>query len=353
MVRSRRVIWSFAFSTAVALALALASGVAQSQAHDADNDSIPDAVETATQRVVSAVAQRGGLSFTSRLVSAPSEDQFGVSFSDGKFDVYYVKPGGGGVSYTLELKSLVQWLDENGNGLVDDGEIVPSESLGSSAFGDVNSSHVEMPNEDGGRVHYLNVTSRTGLVSLNLTVAERFMRLSANRILTPMEVKVDIEINRPAMQVGAYIGIEFRMETGEDVEYSDVTWDELHDFAVDDAAMNVTGGPPNAPSLAFFSWAETATVDGSQIPVDWMTRSGSEAGEYDLYLFYLTGGQSVVQLVHDPTIGVRSAAFEDVVSRPPPLQADYILYGGTLAAMAVLVIGTIVFANRRRKKREE
>jgi hypothetical protein len=75
--------------------------------------------------------------------------------------------------------------------------------------------------------------------------------------------------------------------------------------------------------------------------------------EYDLYLLYMTGGGSITRLVHDPTIGVRSAAFEGIVSRPPPLQADFLLYGGTLAVMVALVAGTIVISNRRRKKREK
>jgi len=350
VVRSRRVIWAFAFSTAVALVLS--SGIVRSQGDDADGDSIPDAIETATQRVVVALSKADELSITSRLVNPPYEDQFSVSFSAGTFEVDY-KKAGGGISYRLEMRNLVQWVDENRNNRLDDGEVVGSVTLGNSAFGDVNVTHIELPNADGGRVHYLNITSRTGLVSLNLTVAERFMRLSPVRILTPMEVKMDIAVNRPVVVAGANLGIEFRMETEEEVEYSDRSWDDLNGFAVGDAAMNVTGGPPGSPAIVFFSWAKSATVDGRDIPVALMSSTGLETGEYDLYLLYLSGGQSIGQLVHDPTIGVRSEAFEGVVNRPPPLQADFLLYGGTLAAMAVLVIGTIVFANRRRKQREE
>ena len=89
-------------------------------------------------------------------------------------------------------------------------------------------------------------------------------------------------------------------------------------------------------------------------------RDGSFAGPgpstSDIYLAYpyqMAPTETSVSLVHDPVLGVDSAAYEGIISRQPPLQGDALVYGVSLAAMAVLIGVTIVLANRRRKKREE
>lgn len=348
MIRPGRLIWCYALSTAAALVLA--AGVVSSQGHDLDGDSVPDGLERATQRVVVAVPAGDTLVIRSGLRSAPYEDEFEVSFSDGAFEVEYEGGPGTDIEYELELATLMEWVDDNGNGRLDEGEVVESVPLGAAEFANVMITHTSVEDPDGGKVHRLSIPSVSGIVTLNLTVAERFMRLSDDRILAPMEVKLDISIDRPFIEPGANLAIGFRLETDADLEYSDRSWADLNGFAVGDAAMNMMRGPPGNPALVFFSWAKTASADGRPIAVAWSSSSGSE-DDYILQLLYLSGGAAIGGLIHDPTLGVRSEAFEGVVNRPPPLQADYLLYGGTFAGMVALVAATIVLANRRRRKR--
>jgi len=116
----------------------------------------------------------------------------------------------------------------------------------------------------------------------------------------------------------------------------------------------VTGGPEASPATVFFSWSKSAIADGLEIPVSYSNFSTGDPNSYEVYLGYpLTGARFPVRLVHDPVLGVDSAAYKGVVTRPPELQGDLVVYAGSLAAAVILVALTVILADRRRKKREE
>ena len=350
MFRSRRILVAFAASAS--LALILASSVAVAQSGDSDGDGVPDDIENATQRNVVAVAAGDEFDISSRLASAPYEDHFEVFYKAGNFSVTYERVGGGESSYTLELRNLVEWID-NGSHTFGRNEIVIESPLGSGAFSGMPVTKFRADNADGGVVNMFVVRSRTGEVTLNVTVAERFMRLG-DRILTPMEVKLDLVVNRVFVAANASLGLDWRITTDDGWEFTDRSWDENNGFARDDMAINVTGGPQTNSATVFFSWAKSAVADGQSVPVTFLNAGNVTPNASELYLAYPLGaGRASVKLVHDPVLGVDSAAYKGIISRQPPLQGDALVYGISLAAMAVLIGVTIVLANRRRKKREE
>src|SRR5438309_1397216 len=290
-----------------------------------------------------------------RLASAPYEDQFEVFYQAGAFNVSYRRAGAGETSYTVELRSLVEWVDKNGNHRIDANETANATALGSAAFAGVPVTKTQFENDDGGVINILRTHSQTGDVTLNVTVAERFMRLGG-RTLTPMEVKLDLSVNRLFAVMNRNLGLDVRIDTHANWEYTNRSWDDENGFASDDAGINVTGGSPNAPSSVFFSWSKFAYANGHQIPVTFSSFAGPGPSTSDIYLAYpyqMAPTETSVSLVHDPVLGVDSAAYEGIISRQPPLQGDALVYGVSLAAMAVLIAVTIVLANRRRKKREE
>jgi len=351
VLRSRPLLVAFAASAS--LALVLASSVAVAQSGDSDRDGVPDDIENATQRNVVAVAAGDEFNISSRLASAPYEDQFEVFYKAGNFSVIYERAGGGESSYNLEFRNLIEWVDMNGNRSIEPSEIVNVTPLGAAAFGGVPVTKMRMDNADGGVVNVFLVRSRSGDVRLNVTVAERFMRVGS-RVLTPMEVKLDLTVNRVFVATNANLGLDLGIDTGDRWAYADRSWDDLNGFAPDDAAISVTGRSANSPARMFFSWSKSAFADGRQIPVTFSSAADGNPNRSELYLAYPMGAsQPSVKLVHDPVLGVDSAAYEGIISRQPPLQGDALVYGVSLAAMAVLIAGTIVFANRRRKKREE
>jgi hypothetical protein len=356
--RLRPLVSVIAASTTVALLLA--SSFAAAQAGDADGDGVPDYIEDATQRNVVALTSGDSFEISSRLESEQFADQFNVFYKAGTFRVSYERAGGSGSSYQLELRSLVEWVDRNGNNRIDENEIANGSSpLGSVAFAGMPVTMNRTENEDGGVINTFAVSSRGGEVSLDVTVAERFMRISPDRVLTPMEVKLNLTVDHVIVSTGASLGLDVRITTGygRSFRLSDRSWDEDNGFARDETGINVTNvtqADTTTPSTVFFSWSKSASANGLHIPVTASNFSGGSPGTYDVYLAYpMSPAQSAVTLVHDPVLGVDSAAYQGIVNRHPELQGDIVLYVGSLLAMVALVAVTIVVANRRRKKREE
>jgi hypothetical protein len=316
---------------------------------------VPDDIENATQRNVVAVAAGDSFDIQSRLASAPYEDQFEMFYQAGTFNVTYRRAGGGETSNIVELRSLIEWVDRNGNHRIDANETANVTALGVNAFAGVPVTKTQFENADGGVINVLRTHSRAGDVTLNVTIAERFMRLGA-RVLTPMEVKLDLTVNRVFTVMNANLGLDVRITTRASWEYTNRSWDDENGFASDDAGINVTGGPSNDSSKVFFSWSKSAYANGQPIPVTFSSFAGAWPNTSDLYLAYpyrMGPGETTLRLVHDPVLGVESAAYEGIIRRQPELQGDLVLYAGSLAAMVVLVAVTIVLANRGRKKREE
>lgn len=350
MLRSRPLLVAFAASAS--LALILASSLAVAQSGDSDGDGVPDDIENATQRNVVAVSAGDEFDIQSRLASAPYEDMFEVFYKAGNFTVTYEQAGGGRSAYTLELVNLIEWVD-NGSHVFAPNEIVGTSPLGSAAFAGVPVTKFRMDTVDGGVVNVFVVHSRSGDVGMNITVAERFMRLSPDRVLTPMEVKLNLTVDRVFIAANANLGIGLRVVTGDRWRYEGRSWDEANGFARDDNSINVTAGPPNNPTSIFFSWSTSAIANGARIPVTFASANGGSPNASEVYLAYpMASGPSSVRLVHDPVLGVQSAAYEGIISRQPGLQGDLVVYVGSLVAMVLLVAVTIVLVNRRRKKPE-
>jgi hypothetical protein len=332
--------------------LLFATTLAAADGTDADGDGVPDTIEDATQRNLVAVSAGDEINISSQLESPPFHDQFGVSFKAGTFRVEYGREGAS-TSYELELRSLVEWTDQNGNGRIDANETVASSPLGSSAFGGATVTETRTETPDHALVYGFLVRSLNGEVTLNLTVANRFTRLPNTRVLTPMEVKLDITINRVITHAGASVGLDLRIKTDSLLDYRNRSWDDLHGFTRDEAAVNVTAGPANSPATVFFSWSKSALVNGGTSSVMLSSFAGTDPTSHDVYLAFPGPATSSVNLVHESVLGVDSAAYDGIVNRRPEIQGDITLYLVSLTGVAVLVAATIVVVNRGRKKRPE
>ena len=169
-----------------------------------------------------------------------------------------------------------------------------------------------------------------------------------------MEVKLDLTVDRVTVSPGASLGLDVRINTTKRLEVGNRSWDDVNEFAESEAGINVTGGSEMSPATVFFSWSKSAIADGIEIPVSYSNFSTGAPNTYEVYLAYpLSGSGSPVRLVHDPVLGVDSAAYKGIVTRPPELQGDLVLYAGSLFAAVFLVALTLIVADRRRRKREE
>jgi len=324
--------------------------MAVAEGMDSDQDGIADGLENATERTVAASSSGDEFYVSSSLASGNHQDQFELSYQAGTFGVRYGQEDGASTSYELEMRNLVEWADGNGNARIDDGETLAWTSLGTSAFGDVPVQRSNRSDLDGGRVTEFRIPSRTGNVTLNVTIAQRFMRLG-DTILTPMEAKLEIRMNPRLSYPGASVGLEFYLYTHDQVRIEDRSWDEVKGFAPSEAAVNVTSREGEPPASVFLSWANTAIAAGGSIPVA-LTNPTLEPDTYDLYFAYPFGApQASSAVVHRMGLGVRSAVYDLVESLRPEISGDPLLFFVSLAAVGVLVGLTIVVANRRRQRR--
>lgn len=340
-------------ATSAAVALLLSSAFVAADGVDSDGDGVLDSTELETQRNVVTAVSGDEMNISSRLVSAPDQDRFQISYQAGKFEMQYEGPSGGMSGYELELRNLFEWADTNGNGRIDGDEVLESQSLGSNAFGDVPVLHRETSTADGGRVFNFTIPSREGRVTLALSASERFRRIAGDRVLSPMEVTMEVMISHTFVHPGANLGVDMRVEADGRFAIHDMAWDELHGVPVDRGTMNVTTGPEDRPATSFLSWAKTALADGEGIPVTVSDQVG-DGSEHSLYFGFRAGGPpapSSMTIVHDLTFGVESTLFREILQRPITPRGDILLYTVSLGGIAAFLVATVVMSRRLRPRR--
>lgn len=195
---------------------------------------------------------------------------------------------------------------------------------------------------------------------MNLTIAQGFVTLPSGSTLTPMEAELTFKLTHLMNRTDTRLSIQLSLTTttpGQNFSFANQSWDEEHQFAPDESSVDVTNSSAQPASTAWFAWSDHAEVNGQVTQVD---ATGPEindtTGGYDLYLSYprvLAGSNpDQVDIIHDPSLGVVSAAYQSIVNAPPvtpPIQPDVVLYAGTAGAMAVLVAGTVLIARRQRR----
>lgn len=346
------------FAVTAASALVLAAGPAS--AADADGDLVDDAFERATERAVSVraipAAYPLSMHLTSQSVDSPTNDWFRVDYEPGTFDVEYVRESEGGLvasGFELEFQNIVEWRDTSGDAAIQWSEILNRTSLGSSAFGGIPITHVQEEDEDGGVVHTIGIRSDSGEIAITLTIAQRFYRVSASRILTPMEIKMDVRINRPLLNSGARLGLEFRIEAERLPAYEAESWASRKGFAEGESAINVSTGSGDRMAAVFFAWSNVALTEGRSGRVSRVGPAGDyQKGVYDMVLGYPQSASPEGAVVeHNATLGVVSAAYDSWFQPPPKVfNADIFLFAASLGAATAIVAGTMVVARRRRVK---
>src|SRR5207244_8872767 len=133
---------------------------------------------------------------------------------------------------TLELRYQVESTYRNKkNGIYPYETVSFGTSLGTTAFANAPVTKTQLESADGGLVTELSIRSTTVNMTLNVTVAERFIRLSNHRVLTPMEVKLDLTVDGVTVSPGASLGLDVRINTTKDLEYGNRSWDDVNAFA--------------------------------------------------------------------------------------------------------------------------
>ncbi len=298
------------------------------------------------------------LHIESQSIGAVTPDEFQITYADGNLTLVYQRVAGGPITsqFTLSVRGLLEWNESQGEGQPQDGAVAYTE-LGAGAFGRFPIEHTGWAAPNNVQVDSFLIVSNKGDVALNLTIADGFVSRPSGQTLTPMEAKLSLEINHTMTTPGTRLALHIGLSTTQKIVLANQSWDDVNDFSSDDRVVNVTNQGDVASSSAYFAWSNNATVNGELGRVDTSgpTQNGTP-GEYDLYLSYPKPSSGSLQLhvVHDPTIGVVSAAYLNSLQPSPesplPFRSDAFVYAVSLAAIAAVVAATALLVRRRDRK---
>lgn len=218
------------------------------------------------------------------------------------------------LEFEVKFDKIVEFVDNNGDGLYDDGEEIYVYDLEEVSFAP---AQYTPENVNGVTVHKVTIQTEDGVFKVTLYASGTPLIISGENV-GPNEVKIDIEINNfPYHDSNSKLALKTELESELEVEEEKHEIEETNEEEVEVTSGNYGG---------FFSWKKTATVDGVLKPVKSTEISEDpEEGDRELYLIYEHGDS----IVHDPKIGVRGA----IAGVVPAMQWILVIVAAVLAAL--------------------
>ncbi|NPD90145.1 MAG: hypothetical protein HGN29_15650 [Asgard group archaeon] len=199
-------------------------------------------------------------------------------------------------------------------------------------------------------VHVFSIETDDSVFSATIYITGEFTVVN-EVLVAPTQLKIDVGIhNFNYTEPDSVLALKVKLDSEEEVDYEDdeETEDEEYENATNEHEVEVTLGDYSG----FFSWIETATIDGVEQEVK-ATPIDVGAEENKLYLNYPRGNE----IIHDPKIGIAGVlqitsptGFLGIRSRIelPDLSRNELLI---VSAAALLTITGLVMVFRRKRRR--
>jgi hypothetical protein len=198
---------------------------------------------------------------------------------------------GGEVEFEFEAEfdEIIEFVDKDGDGLYDEGEEVYEYDLEEISYVPIQRT---TKNVGGVTVHKIAIQTEDGVFKVTIYASGNPIIVHGENVM-PSEVKIDIEIdNFPFTRGDSKLALKVELDSELEVEEEKREVEEEDEEEVKVISGNYGG---------FFSWKNTAMVDGVEKPVlSTDISEDPEEGERELYLIYEQG----TSIVHDPKIGV-------------------------------------------------
>lgn len=312
--------------------------------NDKDNDGIDDHVEDDNERQVQVDYSENEVQIESSIERDGMENQFQIKVkteSDGlKFKLEFSAENGSVESeleFEVRFSQIVEFRDVDADGIFTNADQVVQTLL----LNDFKDILYTVENINNVTVHKLFVETTDNVFSAALYVSGEFANISGV-IVTPTEVKVDVGIhNFNYTELDTQLALKVKLESEKSVDYenSDNTQDEEYGYVDDhndeqqvEVSLNDYSG--------FFSWIETAIVDGVEVPVK-VTPLEMNSEENSMYLNYPRG----TEIIHDPKIGVANLL---AIGNTSFLGINNL---ALIAATSILTLAGLVLVFRKRFKR--
>jgi len=233
------------------------------------------------------------------------------------------------LEFEVTFYKLIEYIDDDDDGLYNESMDTLIQTYAIENFDPI---VYTTENTTDGMVHTLEAATSKGIFTAKIYATGEFADINGTNI-APNEIKIDVIIDGFDYQNDtSQLAMKVELEASAEKEYDDETEDEGEGRATDEEGVDFT----NNEYSGFFTWKETATIDGVDMPVKSSLTEASESEE-ELLLNYPRGDR----IVHDPKIGVAN-----IIETP----GGMIDLGGYLAIIAivgaVVVIGVVVKRKR-------
>lgn len=231
--------------------------------------------------------------------------------------------------FEVLFRGLVEFVDINGNGILDEEHDEIVSDYGFNSFQPIDYSLISI--SDDTNLHYLLFNTTDGIFTAHIYLVEEFVYVD-DVLISPTEVKIDIEVtNYNYIEDNSQLALITKLWSEENYNKREKTSDEKEGYATDEKDV-VT---QNKHYSGFFSWKETALIDGIETEV--LTNElEHESEEVQVLLICYPRGNHIY---HDPKIGI----FIGI-----PVNGNIpIITTGTISVVSIASIIGIILKKRR------
>lgn len=316
--------------------------------HDDDDDGVSDDDESRNERNVQVYVTETTAEIESKLESNGTENSFKIEVAAGlnglEFKLEYETENTTletEKEFEVQFKEIVEFIDDNGNGVYDDESDTDVQTMELASFNPIDYRIVNTTNGD---LHMFNVTTMDEVFTAIVYAAGEFADINGT-IVAPSQIKIDVIIrNFNYLNDTSQLALKVKLEVSGETSYDDETEDEEDGRATNEAAIDLTVEGMDG----FFSWKESAEIDGITYPVN-ASIDEVQPGEQKLYLNYVRGNE----IIHDPKLGLENILVlssdlpsgTDLPGLTDLLENDYLL--PAIIVGAIVVVGLVVAVKRR------
>ncbi|OLS31150.1 MAG: hypothetical protein HeimAB125_16990 [Candidatus Heimdallarchaeota archaeon AB_125] len=275
---------------------------ADSHDDDEDDDGVDDSYEEENEREVEIEVQEKEVQIKSSLENEDGfENEFEVNVhaeDDGlKFKLEFEEENETletEIEFEVFLSQIIEYRDLDADGMYNESIDETVQVYQLENFNPIEYTVETVNNET---VHSLFVETADEVFSATLYVSGEFADIDGI-VITPTQVKIDIGIhNFNYTEDDSVLALKVKLESELEVDYEedDETDDEIEGRSDDEYEIDVNLGE----YAAFFSWIETAIIDGVEQEVK-ATPLEIDSEETKLYLNYPRGSE----IIHDPKLGI-------------------------------------------------
>lgn len=284
--------------------------------NDDDNDDVDDDLEESNEREIQVEVDDNEAKIESELKNGDSKDVFHVELktNDDGLEIQFEYSTETDsleteLAFKVEFYKLIEFIDIDNNSIFNTSVDEIKQEYSLDLFSPI--VHTTESLDINTSAHIFEIYTTDGIFGAKIYIVEEFTKIDNSTIISPTQVKFDIIIkNFDYLSNDSYLALSTKLESSTEYEYDDETEDEVNSRAFNETSVKTTMNNLSG----FFSWIETAIIDGVEIPVlssPIHDDDDLEEDEQKLYLNYPHG----TEIIHDPKIGVIGVLQEPIVNK--------------------------------------